>query len=149
MDRFTELLAELGDLLDTDLRPDVRGHCKINLNDQWNVQLEFQPERERILIASFLCDVPPGKLRENILKDGLKANWPTPKGGTLCYSERNNKLCLFEYVSTEQLSGKALASTLDAFIAQGEKWRAAVETGRTSDLVPSPKKSQGNIFGMK
>ncbi len=149
MDRFTELLEELGDLLNTDLRPDVRGHCKISIDDTWNVQIEFQPERERLLIASFLCDVPPGKLRENILKDGLKANWPTPKGGVLCYSERNNKLCLFDYVSTEHLTGKQLASALDAFITQGKSWQKAVETGTTSDLVPSSKKSQGNIFGIK
>lgn len=149
MDRFTELLAELGEILDTDLRPDVRGHCKININNQWNVQIEFHPERELLLFASFLCDISPGKFRENSLKDGLKANWPSPKGGTLCYSERNNQLSLFEYISTEQLTGKSLASALEAFIAQGESWRNAVETGRTADLVPSAKKSQGNIFGMK
>lgn len=149
MDRFTELLSQLAEIIDTDLRPDVRGHCKININHQWNVQLEYFPDKEQLLLAAFLCDVPPGKLRENIFKDCLKANWPTAQKGVLSYSERNNQLCFFEYLSIEHLTGKQLASALDAFIEKAEAWRSAVETGLTADLVPAAKRSSGHLFGMK
>ncbi len=149
MDRFTDLLTQLGELLDTDLRPDVHGVCKLNINEQFNIQLEYDGSKERLLLAAFLCDIPPGKFRENLLKDALKANWPYPKEGTLCYSDRNNKLSLFKYISTINLTGAVLLNALNQFIDQAESWRKAVESGQTSHLVPSSKKSSGNIFGMK
>jgi hypothetical protein len=148
-DRFAELLTELGDLLNTDLRPDVRGSCKISFDHHLQIQLENQLNQERILIACFICDVPPGKLRENILKDALKANWPSPIDGTLCYSERNNKLTLFLYVSAIQLNGQKLLSALTSFKTKAESWRTAVETGRTSHLLPSSKQPETNPFGIK
>lgn len=148
MDRFAELLIELGKLLETDLRPDVNGACKLYIHEQLQVQIEYQELQERLLMACFLAEIPPGKFRENILKDALKANWPHPTSGTLCYCQRNNRLALFEWISTINLTGQKLLGILNTFISKADKWRIAIETGQTSHLVPTPK-SQGNPFGIK
>lgn len=95
IDRFPELLQELATELDIDLYPDKRGACKLVTEDGLHVQMEVDVRQESLLIASFICEIPPGKFRENILRDALKSNGPFPKNGTLAYSERNNKLTLF------------------------------------------------------
>lgn len=149
MDRFEEILSELGNLLGTTLHPDKRGACKLNVNDILHVQIEMQPEKERLLLACMICEIPPGKFRENILKDALRANWPFPVHGTLSYSEKNNKLCLFEFLSLENLSGQKLLDNLNAFIAKADSWRVGVEQGQTNTLIPSVKKGDSGIFGLK
>lgn len=149
MDRFEEILHELGNLIGTPLHPDKRGACKLNVNDLLRVQIEYQPEKERFLLASMLCEVPAGKFRENILKDSLRANWPYPVNGTLSYSDKNNHLCLFEYLSSENMTGQKFFDALNAFIAKADSWRLAVQRGETSNLVPSIKKSESGIFGLK
>lgn len=149
MDRFEEILSELGNLLGATLHPDRRGACKLNVNDILHVQIEMQPEKERLLLACMICEIPPGKFRENILKDGLRANWPYPIHGTLSYSEKNNNLCLFEHISLENLNGQKLLNSLNAFIAKADSWRLGVEQGQTSALVPSVKKGESGIFGLK
>jgi hypothetical protein len=149
MDRFVEILHELGNLLGTALHPDKHGVCKLNVNDLLHVQIEFQPERERLLLACMICEIPAGKFRENILKDSLRANWPYPLHGTLSYSEKNNHLCLFEYLSTENLTGQKLLDALNAFIAKADSWRLGVQQGDTNSLIPTTKKSESGIFGLK
>lgn len=149
MDRFEEILKELSAALGVTLHPDRRGACKLNINDVMRVQIEFQPDKEQILLACMICEVPPGKFRENILKDALRANWPYPGNGTLSYSEKNNNLCLFEYIPSVNISGPKLLDILNAFIAKADSWRTGVESGQTASLLPSVKKGESGIFGLK
>jgi hypothetical protein len=149
IDQFHELLFSLGEQLKLPLQPDKRGACKLNIRNLFSIQIEYEPSRDRILIASFLCDIPPGKLRENILKDALKANFPFPEMGSLGYCERNNKLALFLYVPLSGLSGEKCASILTAFIEKANAWREAVPLGQTSTLVESVKPSELKPFNLK
>src|SRR5277367_5219942 len=109
IDRFEELLNELSTELATPLHTDRKGACKLKINETFHVQLECDAHQENLLVATFICDVPPGKYRENILRDALKANWPFPKNGTLAYSDRNNKLVLFSNFQLANMNGKKLA----------------------------------------
>ena len=139
MDRFEEILKTLSPLIGAPLHPDSRGACKLNIRNLLHVQLEFNPKEETILLATFLKEIPPGKFRENILKDALRANWPYPKNGTLCYCSENNQLTLFTYVSIIQLTAPHLFEILNAFIAKAESWKIVADTGNTATLIPPVK----------
>lgn len=150
IDRFEELLKELSAELGVALHPDRRGACKLKINDILHIQLECDAQQENLLIASFICEIPPGKFRETILKDALKSNGPFPLNGTLSYSERNNQLALFALLRLSNLNGKTLADFLIAFIEKANNWRVGVETGNTAPLVASQAKTaSSNIFGLK
>jgi hypothetical protein len=149
IDQFQEVLVSLGQQLGLPLHPDKMGACRLNVRNLFSIQLEYEPARERILIASFLCDIPPGKLRENILRDALKANFPYPELGSFGYSERNNKLSLFFYLSLHGLTGVKLAALLSTFIEKATKWKQAVELGQTGTLVLTGSSSEIKPFGLK
>jgi len=149
LDPFESLLSELGAELGTSLHPDRKGACKLKINDTFHVQLECDAHQENLLVATFICDVPPGKYRENILRDALKANWPFPKNGTLAYSDRNNKLVLFSHFRLIHLNGKKLADFLTIFLDKANNWRIGVETGHTAHLAATAIKPSTGLFGMK
>ncbi len=149
IDRFESLLQELGEQLGLPLHPDHRGACGLNINNRLHIQIEPEPSQERILIACFICDIPPGKFRENILKDAMRSNHPLPTYGALSYSEKNNKLSLFAYLPLPLLHGEKLASFLMLFIRKAESWKTGVEAGQTSTLVMGTKKEEPSPFGLK
>lgn len=135
IDPFEELLRELGNEYGISLHLDKLSACTLKVSDHLNIQLECDPHRENILAAAFICDLPPGKFREDILRDALKSNEPFPKNGTLSYSDRNNKLALFSRFPMTSLNGHKLAESINAFVEKANGWRIAVETGSTSSLV--------------
>jgi len=137
IDQFHELIYDLGTHLKISLKPDKRGACKLSYHNLFFVQLDYDPSKERILMASFVCDVPPGKLRENVFRDALKTHHPFPEVGVFGYCERTNKLSLFTYIPLPGLTAIKLATLLSAFIEKANKWREAVGTGQTALLVPT------------
>ena len=148
IDRLQELLNELSVEFGVPLHPDKRGACQLKINNASSIQLEYDQKLENLLVATFICEVPPGKLRENILKDALKSNGPFPKNGTLAYSDRNHQLTLFTHLRLADLTGKKLAEFLLAFLEKSNHWRTGVETGTTSQLVIPPTKSSSGMFGL-
>jgi hypothetical protein len=149
MDRFEELLKELGGIINAPLHPDKHRVCKLNVNNYLHIQLEHDAVKERLLIATFLCEIPAGKFRENVLKDALKANTIYPRIGTLCYSERNNQLSLFEYFSFYDLTAAKLSEYLNKFIDRAMLWKTAVEKGQSSPQEEAQtKKESSSIFDL-
>jgi Tir chaperone protein (CesT) family len=150
IDRFEELINELSLQLGIPLHPDKIGACTLQTKDGFEVQLECDRLQEKLLIVAFICDVPPGKLRENVFKDALKANGPYPQHGILSFSESNNKLALFAALPFTYLSGHTLCEFLNAFLDKASQWKNGVETGRTSELLSSQtsKPSRG-MFGLR
>jgi hypothetical protein len=136
MDRFALLLADLGSLINVPLHPDGKRGCRLNIDNKLHLQLKDEPEKDRILVATFVGDVPPGKFRENILKETLKENGVYPRTTTLGYSEKNNKLALFSHVYYEGLHGNNMADFLEEFIEKCLAWKTALETG----ALPTKKK---------
>lgn len=148
IDPFEELLSELGNEYGISLHLDKMNACTLKINDQFHVQLECDAHQENILAVTFICDIPPGKFRENILRDALKSNEPFPKNGTLAYSDRNNKLALFSHLRLANINGHKLAEFLNAFLEKADQWRIGVETGQTASLISQSTKSSGNNFGI-
>lgn len=129
MDYFSALLYDLGREFGEALYPDSNGICKLNYQGILHVQLEHFEQKKQILIASFLCEVPPGKYRELLFKEALKVNDKFPRIGTLAYSERNNQLTLFAFLPTFQLNAVQLFRFIEQFFLKALGWKEAVERG--------------------
>ncbi|HSX04391.1 MAG TPA: CesT family type III secretion system chaperone [Rhabdochlamydiaceae bacterium] len=147
MEKFADLLFDLGKILGVNLYAEKGIYCRINYAYGFDVQLELEDAKERILIASFLCDVPPGAYREMLFKSALKANGTYPNEGSLAYSERNNKLVLFTYAYLIQLKAEKFAAALEKFTKKAHDWKEAVEKNRPLPVsLEEPKK--GSIFDL-
>ena len=150
MERFDEFLKEVGTLLGVPLHPDKNRACKMSINNVLHIQIEEDATKEKLLIACFLCDIPPGKFRENILREALKSNDFYPRTGTLSYSERNNKLACFEFLSWHNLTAQKFLDFFAKFIEKADNWRVAVESGQTAPIKEKTQtQTSPNIFGIK
>lgn len=130
IDRFDEILQSLGKVFDLDLRSDRNNACAIQIRQGLIVQLQSDPAMEKLLICSKVVEIPPGKFRENVLKEALKMNArPDPIVGIFSYIAKINQLVLFQQYPFDILTGERLAGLLGPFIQTAEKWRAAILSG--------------------
>lgn len=129
MDRFFNLLEDLGSLINVPLYPDSKRMCRISVDHELHIQMEDESDKDRMLIAAFIDDVSPGKFRENVLRESLKEDNLFPRLGTLAYSERNNKLCLFTHLYYPGLKADKLADVLEMFIEKCFLWKKGLQTG--------------------
>jgi hypothetical protein len=146
IERFDELIQDLGRLLDLPLHPDKNRICSLNINGKIHVQLEFDRPKNRLLIASFIGEVAAGKFRENALREALKFNAPFPRVGTFAFSQRNNQMALFDHLPIEGLDVKKLVSFMGEFVDRAMVWKEALQSGNLPTI--SPVKSSG-MFGLK
>jgi hypothetical protein len=144
MNPFEQLIAALSQSLGISLQTEKGTICKLLIHESLKVQLEYEPSFERILIACFICELPPGKFREDVLKEALKANDSLTRLGTFGYSEKNNSLAYFLYVS-EKKDANAISEILMRFAETADVWKKAIESGQlylvtqeTRSQFPSP-----------
>ncbi len=143
MDRFEEILWDLGELIDLPLYVDKNRACKLVIDEKLPVQFEMDMNQDMLMVGSSICELPPGKFRESVLKEALKANGNRAYGhGILSYVERNNTLVIFEYFYTKGLTGETLATYLETFIPYANSWRDAIETGSAFPSLPHSAQNQ-------
>lgn len=130
---FNDLMYELSQLLKEDIKPDLNQSCSLLINQTYSVQLEMDISGETLLMGCFICELPPGKFRENILKDALKAQFDTKnEKSILGYSEATNQLALFQNVYNYDLNGQILYDELCNFVDTVKEWKDAIDSGKTS-----------------
>ncbi len=153
MINFHDLIHELGEFIGEDLKVDLNQSCCIEVNQILKIQIELDPPGEIILLMAKVIELPPGKFRENILRDALKANFlAEEKEGVLSYLERQNTLVLCQNLYTHSISRDILYAHLMQFIERSSKWLAAIEAGRSSPdsgEIPEGTEKKGSIFGFK
>lgn len=150
LNKFEELIAQLGQVLDIALHAERGRVCKLNINGVMHVQIEYDEAKDRLLFASFIAEIPPGKFRENVLKETLRMNGTFPCLGTFAYSERNNKLAFFEYFPFPTIPADKLLEKLTTFIDRADEWRTAIEQGNLARVaLPSAGISGGPPLGVK
>ncbi len=132
MDRFQELLWDLGELIELPLHVDKNHACNLLLDDRLEIQLQMDSHEENLIIWAFLHEIPPGKFRENVLKDALKVNGEFHPFGSLAYYEKKNMLILHKFIPAEKLSGEKLMEKLEKFIEEAEEWCSTIKRGGTS-----------------
>jgi len=138
MDHFQKLLWDLGEVIKLPLHVDKNNACKILLNETLEVQLEMDTDEKQLLLIAFISEIPPGRFRENVLKEALKANNLDHTQGLFAYFEQENYLILQKYLQADLLSGQKLAEYLEPFIIEAEEWRTALAAGLS---VPSKYKN--------
>ena len=129
-DPFNDLLASLGQLFGLTLHADKNNACALQIKKGLVIQLQPDERREKILLASRVVELPPGKFRENVLKEILKANAVVdPFVGIFAYVAKTNSLVLFQQYPIDILNGERLAGLILPFIEVAESWREAILAG--------------------
>ncbi len=152
MDKFDNLLFELGKILDVELYPDQNRACLLVINNAYRVQLELDKYEENLLFGALIAEIPPGKFRENVLKDALKYNAiaPPKRIGTLGYIDKINTLSLFDFLPIHDLNAQKVSEHLGRFMDQLILWIDALKSNQTSPqgLVEGASKKP-SIYDMK
>jgi hypothetical protein len=130
---FEALLHSLGSVFQLQLHVDHKNACSIKLGSDLIIQLQPDPSQEHLWVFAQLTLIPPGRFREQVLMEALKANGkPDPLPGILTYLAEPNQLALFQTYPMNLLTGENLASFIGAFIETAESWREAVSHGRSA-----------------
>lgn len=149
INQFEELLHDLGKVFHLELHIDRHNACSIQVHPHFVIQLQLDISQENLWIFSKLIDTPPGKFRENILKEALKANaLPDPRVGVLSYLAATNQLVIFQKYPLQILNGERLSGFLGAFMEMGESWREAIASGQSAPVTLRQELSS-NPFGLK
>jgi len=147
IDQFEELLSALGHVFHLPLHIDKHHACSIQIHHQLTIQLKPDPSLENLILFSKIIEIPPGKFRENVLKEALKANSsPDPRVGIFGYIASANQLALFQRYPFRILNGERLAGIVGAFLEFSETWRKAIEGGFPA---PPPSVSLPPPMGLK
>lgn len=134
--KFQNLLSDLSEKieLDVDLLVDKNKACSILFEDNIQVQLELDSSSENLLIFCSITEIPPGKFRENVLLDALKANDEFPFIAILSYFEPDSSIALYNFLDFASLSADVLASYLSIFVELALKYKKAIERGQSSPV---------------
>lgn len=127
-DMFGTLLQELSTLIEaTDLHPDRNNTCLVRLKSGLEIQLEIDRSGNFLVLGADLGTVHPGKYRENLFREALKANGlPYPLHGILAYSRKSDHLVLFEKLNIKDLNGEKIAAEIIPFSEKALVWKNAV-----------------------
>lgn len=148
INQFEELLQALGKIFHLSLHVDYHNACSIRIREDLVIQLQLDTSQENLWFFSKLIEVPPGKFRENVFKEALKANGqPDPRAGLFGYLPQSNHLVLFQKYPLAILNGERLAGLLGAFLEMGESWRKAISSGLSAP--PPIRSTSHNPFGLK
>jgi hypothetical protein len=131
-DRFSEILQELGKILGLSLKPDHSIACSIQL-EPLTIQLELDQYQENLILFSKIIELPPGRFRDNILTETLKANGLSdPRPGIFGYIAQTSHLCLYQTYPVAILNGERCAALLGSFFELGNSWYQAIQNGQSS-----------------
>lgn len=143
---FEAVLQELGEALKLELKPNQFNAVVIKDPDGLEVQLEYNPKYDSIMLYAELGALPPGRYREDILREALKANAKEyPRNGIFAYSDAKDSLVIFVDRSLHELNGEKIAYLYTPFLEKAKKWRDALARGDVP--VVSQMTSSGRAFG--
>src|SRR5438874_11319342 len=108
MTPFENLMQELSTLMEVALQPDTHESCLILFSqDELSIQIDLDTHADKILIGTQLGRVTPGPYRERIFSHALQDNGSSqfPKG-ILAFSEKNDTIVLFQFLTLLTLNGE-------------------------------------------
>ena len=147
-DRMGQLFEELGKRLNIKITPDLKGSCRIRFKGGVEVQMEQSSNGRYLTLLCNMGEIAPGKYRENVLREALKANGRQPPlYGIFSFSKKQNIFYLFDQVPLDDLSGTRLFEFVQPFLEKAQLWKSAVARGEVpTGAVYS--RSGGGMFGL-
>lgn len=153
MDNFATLLAEMGKLINIPLKPDKNLSCMIDYpKDKYAIQLEMEQGTDNLIYGANISKLPPGKYRQNLFEQALKANLlEVPRGGILAFSPKSDMLILFLKVPSKELTAQRAVDILNSFNEKLKRWKEAIDRNEVPPLVGavSVKPTSSGMFGLR
>jgi hypothetical protein len=150
-DMLGVLLQELSQSMgDVQLTPDKNNSCLINFRTIGiKVQVELNKSTEFLIIGCDLGTVTPGRYRESIFKEALKANSAMPPPhAILAFSLKSDHLVLFQKIQVQNLNGERIHSEILLFNEKAVLWTNALKSSSIPSIVTSQTRTQG-MFGLR
>jgi hypothetical protein len=150
-DYFGTLLEEIGKMMHVTLQPDKNNSCLIEFPNKIKIQMEVDSSRNLFIIGCNLGVVPPGRYRENIFREALKANgMPYPRYGDFSYSKRMDSLVLTRELSMQDIHSDKIVHELLNFLRKATQWQEALARGDVPSIVSGAytSKGSGGMFGL-
>jgi hypothetical protein len=134
MNRFEELIAQLAKILNIHLEAEKGMLCKLNIDGKFSVHLQYEESDDLLMMGCMIVEVPPGKFKENVLREALKVNDLLPRLGNMCFSEKGNKLAIYTHISFEGLDAEKFNDMMHNFIDYCYRWYNAVTSGNLAQI---------------
>lgn len=149
-DLFGSFLQDLGRIFELpDLRPDGNNSCLITLKNGVKVQLEMDRANEFLIVGIDIGVVPPGRYKENVFREALKANGlPPPLQGIFAYSTKTEHLVIFERFRGRELNADRISEFIQKLSEKALQWRSAIERGEIPTIEQTRSSSSG-MFGLR
>lgn len=149
---FEELLYELSEYLGVPIEPDVKGGCRLRVEEKFDIQLELDKFKENIVFGARIYELSPGTYRQNVLKSGLKANYK--KGyeiGILSFVHKDNYLYIWHQVPLDSTNAENFINHFLLFYDKAYSWNNALESGQLApeNAFEGKKLDKPPMFGMK
>jgi len=152
LDMFESLLDELAKALEIEkLTPDENNSCIIKFENELEIQIEPLDTGSFLFINVDLGEMPPGRYREEVFREALKANgMETPRHGTFCYSDQSDHLMLYKLIPLQDITGERVAAFLTPFMEKAVKWKETLENNEVPvvDTMHTSGVPGGGMFGM-
>jgi hypothetical protein len=150
MTPFEDLIQDLSRVMNIDLFLDAKQSCTLSfLPEELSVQIDLDPDGDRILIGTQLGRITPGSYRQHIFTQAMRANGcaPNPRG-ILAFSEKNDTLILFQYLQLPSLTGEKLHEFLQLFRVHAQLWKDALASGNIPQ-IPEVTVQGSGMFGLR
>lgn len=132
-EKFQEILQKLSSSIELPLKVDKLNACTLKIEDKIKIQLKIDKTENFLIMIAMVVELPPGKFKENVFIQALKANAEIEKVGYFAFSEKNSNLVLFEYVNRD-ISDKLLKALFCQFIEKAIEWKEAINNNLSAPL---------------
>lgn len=134
IEKFAEILKDLSILFSIPLKRDKIGACSLKIDEKLHIQLKLDKTEEFIFIGGNIINIYPGKFRENVFLQTLKANFQIPRIGSFAFNEKDSNLMMYEYVSLKDLNIDKLKNILGQFIEKAFLWMEAIKSDQPAPI---------------
>jgi hypothetical protein len=152
LDNYPNLLIELGKLIQIPLKVDANNSCMITFpKEKIEIQIEHELSTDMLIIGSNIAKLPPGRFRQNLFEQSLKANnLDNPRGGILAFSPRSDMLVIFTKLAMKDLKPEDVAQAMIPFKDKLKKWKDGIQNNEVPQLLSSGIKTPSSgMFGLK
>ena len=147
-DMFGVILDDLGKKIGVPLKPDENNTCLLKMKEGVSIQIEPDKSGDFLLLGCKLGVMPPGKYRENIFRQALKANdLPTVNTGIFSFSKKSDNLILFKKVYLKTLTAERLVQEVKPFVEKAALWANAIEHNDIPE-ISQVYTSKSGMFGL-